>query len=315
MHTAVIIPVRNRPGLVREALDSVAAQACPPRTLLVVDDGSTDDTPAAVRAWLGAAKPSPGSEWRLLEGPQRGAGAARQAGFLACDGAEAVAFLDSDDLWPPCFLERATGALASDPGLAGVSADRRFVDMGRGRESVDSLARLPANPPAWLLRHGAGIGSCSLVRATAVRAVGGYPDREATGHDIAFFYGLFAMGGWGHLPGEPVTFRRNHARVVGEHDHIHREVPDLALRWARLYDEAYRNTPGVPVGRRARAEVHRSLAKRWVNAAKSCCRQRRFDEGASCLRRAREYQVVSLQQLSWAIRLQALRLIARRSRS
>ena len=51
---AAIVPVYNRPGVVLEALDSIAWQSVPPTKLIVVDDGSTDDTAERVARWLGA---------------------------------------------------------------------------------------------------------------------------------------------------------------------------------------------------------------------------------------------------------------------
>jgi glycosyltransferase involved in cell wall biosynthesis len=89
---SVIIPTYNRSELVREAVASVLAQTYAAIEVIVVDDGSIDDT-AFVLESLGSAV-------RLILQPHCGVSAARNAGILAADG-EWLAFLDSDDLWLP----------------------------------------------------------------------------------------------------------------------------------------------------------------------------------------------------------------------
>lgn len=100
---SVIIPVYNRARLVREAVESVRAQTIPDLELIVVDDGSTDDTPA-VLAELAAAPPDGRLTVRRIAhdghpGAVRNRGAERARGRY-------LAFLDADDLWRPQKVER-----------------------------------------------------------------------------------------------------------------------------------------------------------------------------------------------------------------
>ena len=87
---SVVIPTYNRARLLERALGSAVRECRPGDEVLVVDDGSTDDTEAVVRAF--------GPSVRYIAGEHRGAGAARNAGILAATG-DLVAFLDSDDEW------------------------------------------------------------------------------------------------------------------------------------------------------------------------------------------------------------------------
>jgi len=89
---SVIIPTYNRAGCLREAVDSVLAQDFKGFELIVVDDGSTDETPQLLRAY--------GDSLRIRRQENRGVSAARNAGIAASRGA-LIAFLDSDDLWLP----------------------------------------------------------------------------------------------------------------------------------------------------------------------------------------------------------------------
>ena len=92
----VVIPAYDRAELLPRALASVAAQTAAPAEILVIDDGSADDT-AAVAERLGA---------RVLRHERnRGVSAARNTALDAAGG-EWVAFLDTDDEWLPFHLER-----------------------------------------------------------------------------------------------------------------------------------------------------------------------------------------------------------------
>ncbi len=96
---STIIPVYNRPSLVREAIDSVLAQTYRPIEIMVVDDGSTDSTPQVLEQ-IAAEQ----DEVQLLRQENEGPGSARQKGLNAARG-EFIQFLDSDDLLRPNKFE------------------------------------------------------------------------------------------------------------------------------------------------------------------------------------------------------------------
>ncbi|HJR52860.1 MAG TPA: glycosyltransferase family A protein [Gemmatimonadota bacterium] len=118
-----IVPVHNRPAMLAAAVESVLAQAYRPLEVLVVDDGSTDDTPAVAHA-LSARHPE---AVRVLHIPNGGPGVAREAGRRSARG-EFLQYLDSDDVVLPGKFERQVEALREDPEC-GVSYGRtRYVD-------------------------------------------------------------------------------------------------------------------------------------------------------------------------------------------
>jgi glycosyltransferase involved in cell wall biosynthesis len=94
---SVIIPTFNRAQLLGEAIESVLTQKVSDVELLVIDDGSTDDTAAGLEAY--------GDRLTVLRQPNRGVSSARNLGI---DNARAdlIAFLDSDDIWLPGKLSR-----------------------------------------------------------------------------------------------------------------------------------------------------------------------------------------------------------------
>jgi len=107
---STIIPVFNRPVLVREAVASVLAQTHRPIEIIIVDDGSTDPTPA-VLAELAGTNPDTITVRRV---PNGGPGAAREAGRQLVRG-EFIQYLDSDDLLLPRKFEWQVAGLRAHP--------------------------------------------------------------------------------------------------------------------------------------------------------------------------------------------------------
>lgn len=307
MRIGVVIPVMNRPTLVCEAVSSLWAQTRRPDEVVIVDDGSTDDTPDRVGRHLAGLGAPAG--WRVLRESHRGAAAARQTGVTACRGVDAVAFLDSDDLWPDDFLARAEGALVARPELAGVSADRLTQDIARGRDRHDDLSPLSTHPLRWMVTNDAGFGSCSVLRAEALSGIGGYPLGEATGHDIVLFARMFGAGPWAHLPGKPVVFRRHHHGAFGEADHIARTFADSNLRHARLYE---RVASSLAQSGPLPPDVRSAMARRWLSAAKSCRNMNTPTEGLRCLSQASRYRRTSFRAIKLGFQL---RKAGKRSRA
>ncbi|HEX6118918.1 MAG TPA: glycosyltransferase, partial [Dongiaceae bacterium] len=101
---SVILPTRDRAGLLPAAIESVLAQTYDRWELLLVDDGSTDETPAIAAGFLADPR------IRLLQTPGAGVAAARNAAMADAKGA-LFAYLDSDNRWRPEFLEIAASYL------------------------------------------------------------------------------------------------------------------------------------------------------------------------------------------------------------
>lgn len=103
-----IVPVFNGESYLSETLDSLLAQSYHPIEIIVVDDGSTDGTPAIVRRY--------GQQIRYLRQANAGAATARNLGLTAARG-EFVAFLDADDLWHREKLDRQMVRFQARPEL------------------------------------------------------------------------------------------------------------------------------------------------------------------------------------------------------
>jgi glycosyltransferase involved in cell wall biosynthesis len=103
---SVIIPTYNRGWIIKEAIDSVLAQEYINYELIVVDDGSTDDTHDILNSYQ--------KNFLVLRQNNKGVSAARNRGFAAASG-RFIAFLDSDDTWLPQKLSRQVDFFQSNP--------------------------------------------------------------------------------------------------------------------------------------------------------------------------------------------------------
>lgn len=101
----VVVPIYNVADYLAECLNSLAGQTYADLEVVLVDDGSTDDS-----ATIAAGYPRADGRFRLIRQPNRGLGAARNAGIDAGTG-EYLTFVDSDDVLPPYALEVLVGAL------------------------------------------------------------------------------------------------------------------------------------------------------------------------------------------------------------
>ncbi len=119
---SVVIPTYDRLRLLSRALDSVAAQSRKADEIVVVDDGSRDGTERFVLETY--------PEVRLLRQENRGVSAARNAGIRAATGG-LIAFLDSDDEWLPCKLERQLEAMDASPESRLCHTDEIWIRDGR----------------------------------------------------------------------------------------------------------------------------------------------------------------------------------------
>ena len=146
---STIIPVRNRGGMLREAVASVIAQTYRPIEVIIVEDGSTDQT-AAVADHLAANN---SDEIRVIHQHNTGPGPARETGRLAATG-EFIQYLDSDDLLLPLKFELQVDGLRSNPDC-GVSYGKTRYRRSDGIAEVEpwkgSGTKVETMFPAFLL--------------------------------------------------------------------------------------------------------------------------------------------------------------------
>ena len=190
---SVVIPTYNRRATVRRAIDSVIAQTVKPAEIIVVDDGSADDTAEMlIQAY--------GRSIRLIPQENGGASRARNTGITAATGAW-VAFLDSDDVWEPEKLSEQLAALEGSRAILNYT-NYRYL----GREETDMFSAIGLvledhaavfERPLELLTRWRGGGehlSGTLVGRQALLDAGLFDTRLRIAEDTKLFFSLARRG-------------------------------------------------------------------------------------------------------------------------
>jgi glycosyltransferase involved in cell wall biosynthesis len=188
---SVVIPVYNHGEFVAEAVASVLRQTLPPAELLVVDDGSEDES--ANRAEAAGAK--------VLREPHAGLGRTLNLG-IAATTQPLVAFLDADDLWMPDKLERQCAALGDCDAAFGWVQE--FSSMDVRCRSMPGLTK-----------------GTLLVRRTALERVGPFDESLDKGDFVDWFIRAREAGVTHVMLDRVVLRRRVHRANLARHS-----VPD-----------------------------------------------------------------------------------------
>jgi glycosyltransferase involved in cell wall biosynthesis len=199
-----IIPTYNRAAEVCRAIDSVLAQTYRNIEVIVVDDGSTDDTQVRLQAYAGRV--------RVVKQTNAGPGAARNHGVRLSSG-DIVAFLDSDDVWLPPKLERQNSIMQRAGGTIPCclcNAIFRFTD-GTEMASFDRAGFSPRygdgiweNVTEVLLNSFVLFNQTAAIRRDVFERLGGFDETFwcLEDHDLALRLSL--EGGWGYTT-EPLV--------------------------------------------------------------------------------------------------------------
>ena len=133
MRVSVVIPAYNSERFIADALRSVLAQTYRPHEIIVIDDGSSDQTRAVATAT--------GGDLQYVFQPNQGVSAARNNGIAKATG-DLICFLDADDAWEPDKLRRQVEFMQHDPDVGLVFSDEiEFDDVGIECASLLSTSR------------------------------------------------------------------------------------------------------------------------------------------------------------------------------
>ena len=241
---STVIPVFNRAELIRPTLDSVLAQDFADQEVIVVDDGSTDDTPQTLADY--------GDRIRVLRQKNSGPAVARNLG-IAEAGGKYITILDSDDLWFPWTLATYAEVVArydSPAFLAGApvvfSDESEVRKIRRAQLKAEPFSDYLASGDAWRWFS----ASSFVLRADAVRAVGGFSTEWINSDDADLALRLGQAAGFVDIQ-EPVTFAyRDHVGSLKSRADV--SFRSLSYMIAQEETGAY---PGGSARRRERLEI------------------------------------------------------------
>ena len=170
IQVSVIIPAYNAGHYIASTLQSVTRQTHAKLEILIVDDGSTDDTPDICRQ-IAAGDP----RIRIISTENRGVAAARNIGIEASTS-DYVAFVDADDLWHPSYIETLLSALHPlPPDWGAVYALHRIIDSeGYCTKASSGLSARGMVLARHLIFRFVGNGSGLMIRRAVYDVVGGY---------------------------------------------------------------------------------------------------------------------------------------------
>ena len=291
-HISVVIPSYNYGRYLRTAVDSALAQTARPMEILVIDDGSQDDTREVMQAYV----PNPYVHYIYQE--NRGLSAARNTGILAATG-EWVAFLDSDDAWHPQKLERVTHVIEKNPELSAVSSDNVcfetvLPEAERLRPDRQPLKSIGLRDLVYGVPFSGGSGA--VVRRECFQRVGLFDESLRAVEDLEMWLRIAARYPMVRLQ-EPLNFVRvhatsmsakadlmeqNHQKVV---DKVFAHIPELRGKW--LWKRV------------ATARLHRGVAIMHFEAGNRLA-------GRRSLRRSISACPWTSGQASWLVRLRML---------
>lgn len=211
---SVIIPNFNRAGLIGATIENLLCQTQPPQEIIVVDDGSTDDSLSVIRSY--------GARVTLLQQSNAGPGAARNVGLKAATG-RYIQFQDSDDLFSLNKMEEQARVL-DETGADLVMGPWAHVMIRDNEVTFESCVLQQSAPPdsiplsSWLLRGWATIFQGLMFRRSFLQGLGGYRTDLRYGEDMEYFFRILAASPRTAFAGNVLTLYRVDAPNKLSHD-------------------------------------------------------------------------------------------------
>ena len=172
---SVIIPTYNAAAYIYEALDSVLAQTYKDYEIIVIDDGSTDDTKELIEVHYPAVK------YFYVE--NNGVSAARNLGIVKAQG-EFIAFLDADDMWLPEKLEKQLTVFGADESVGLVFTENYFFnDQGLSGFTNKKSRLMRGDIVKNIFLNSYAVTSTVMVRKSVFKQVGLFEEELSVAED------------------------------------------------------------------------------------------------------------------------------------
>ncbi|WP_170359505.1 glycosyltransferase family 2 protein [Ruegeria arenilitoris] len=264
---SIIVPAYNTAATLAETLASLLSQTHDDFEIIIVDDGSQDETPAIARAHATDPKV------RVIRQENRGLAGARNTGIAAARG-EFVGFCDADDLWLPEKLATHVRHLQAEPDVAISYSGSAMVDEGGRLMRVRQSPRLRDVTAAHVLkRNPIGNGSAAVMRKSALLDLAYRPAFETKrdwvfdetfrqSEDIECWLRLMLTTDW-QIGGVPGLLTRYRIHATGLSAALDRQLQ----AWERMVDKLRPLNPEFFARHEAAARAYqlRYLARRAVS--------------------------------------------------
>jgi glycosyltransferase involved in cell wall biosynthesis len=242
---SVVIPTYNSATLLCEAVESVLEQTYQDFEIIVVDDGSTDNTRQMAEVFRGP-------KVKYIFQPNQGPPVARNTGIRASSG-RLVAFLDADDIWLPFKLELQVKALENSPQAGLAYCDMFLYDMDQQAViGAPFLQRCPRPPPrgevfAELSHRFFGHPSTTIIRREVFDRVGFFDESLRYCDDYDMLFRIASRFEFelvsaplvayrfhkGQLSGNPEPYWQGHVKLFNKFLKYHSVSPPIRRRYSR----------------------------------------------------------------------------------
>lgn len=226
---SVVVPAYNAAPFIAETVDSALRQSFKAIEVLVIDDGSSDDTAARLQQFHDP-------RLFLIRQPHQGAPATLNNAVRMARG-EYIAFLDHDDLWIESKLDRHMEAFAQQPGLAATFSWYGLIDERGGRIHLATPRwRGPIEFSQLLEDFVIGCTSALILRREAILDAGGFDTQFPRCHDfdLVLRVSLQHRASIQAIPEELALYRRHSGQMSRDWRAMHREWEALVVKMRGL---------------------------------------------------------------------------------
>jgi hypothetical protein len=243
---SIVLATHNRASLLPLALDSALAQDYPNLEVLVMDDGSTDETPDVLSAY---ARRLPSERLRFERHANMGQARTLNRGYELARG-EILGYLSDDDLLAPTLVSKLVRALVAHPEASAAYPAYRLIDAGGA--VVDTWLPLAYTPTTALTHHDTIIGPGGLARRSALEGSGGWDPRYRWMGDLIMWMGVARHGPVVRVA-EPLASWRKHPEGATSETGVERAAEHL-----RLFERGLELDPATARDPASRAEALRN---------------------------------------------------------
>jgi glycosyltransferase involved in cell wall biosynthesis len=302
---SVIIPAYNRAAVLKLVVESVLAQTCPVSEIIIIDDGSTDDTAQVVNRAI-QEQPSWRERVRYFYQENQGISGALNAGISKARG-EWVGFTAQDDMWLPWKLEWQFRALEKYPESGLCFTDAWFMNNPYMKMTLFEFAQTRFSGPMGIVDSPVNLvvgkhpvwTQTMIARTELVRRIGGLDPllRYSEDHDFLFRMGLETKFCYVGMPMVLIDRSPADIRHTGESRNWHKEEFRLRMDQYR-FEKQERLGQGLnPATRRVIRGNLRSIHSAWANWY---AEQGQYDKALNSLSKAFSYGPTFRLAMKWA---------------
>lgn len=240
---SVVTASYNMGRYIGQTLDSVLGQDYPQVESIVVDDGSTDDTPAVLARYAGDPRV------RVIRQSNAGQTVAKNHGIAAARG-EFVAFCDADDIWEPQKISRQLPRFRSDSAVAVVFSEISCIDGDGAPLALPLIGRHEGRVTARLLIDNFVPFPTAVVRAAVLREMGGFDESLSMSIDYDLWLRISTRYRFAYVPEKLARYRIWEGQMS-------KRMGERLDNFERLLERFLADNPGVVTPREiARAYAH-----------------------------------------------------------